>query len=101
MAMINEVVARYFNTGEFAFDDPQLIIHSLDAGIYSAGKMVASLRDQVIHGSPGTGTAECDTEEVGSSLNALLAYLGQLGQLVDQLDEQARSARPVARADVN
>ncbi|WP_454887862.1 hypothetical protein [Sphingomonas oryzagri] len=92
MAMITDVVARHFKVGEFEFEDPTLIVSSLDAGLYSAGKMVECLHDQVLHGQPGSGTSQCDPEEVGSGLEALLAYLGQLGLLVDQLDRVARSA---------
>lgn len=93
MAMIDQVVDRHFYVGESALADPSLIIVNLDTGIYSVGKMVACLRDQVIHGSPGTGQSDCDTEEVGAGLEALLAYLGQLGAMVDQLQACDRANR--------
>ncbi|KAK0361142.1 hypothetical protein LTR94_024507 [Friedmanniomyces endolithicus] len=93
MAMIDQVVDRHFHVGESALADPSLIIVNLDTGIYSVGKMVACLRDQVIHGSPGTGQSDCDTEEVGAGLEALLAYLGQLGAMVDQLQACDRANR--------
>lgn len=98
MAMIDQVVDRHFHVGESAFAAPDLIITNLDTGIYSVGKMVACLRDQVIHGSPGTGQSACDTEEVGAGLEALLAYLGQLGAMVDQLHERERASRLAATA---
>lgn len=98
MALIDQVVVRHFHVRESAFRDPQLIIHNLDAGLFSVGKLVVCLRDQVIHGSPGTGQSACDTEEVGAGLDALLAYLAQLGTMVDQLEEQyVQSSRPDCR----
>lgn len=98
MAMINDVVAKQFHVAEFGFADPELIVHTLDIGLYAAGKIVASLRDQVLHGSPGTGTSEVDIEEVSANLEELLAFLGQLGLVVDQLEARARAERLAARA---
>ena len=100
MAMMNDVIAKHFHVGECSFRDPELIVSTLDTGLYSAGKIVASLRDQVLHGSPSTGTSEVDVDEVSSGLEALLAFLGHLGFLVDQLEERARAERLAARAGV-
>lgn len=99
MAMIDDVVAEHFRVANFAFSDVELIISHLDSGLYSAGKTVVSLRDQVLHGSPGSGSIEVDGDEISAALDGLLAVMGHLGQLVDQLSERTRPKR-AGRQDV-
>lgn len=90
MAMISDVITDHFSYR----DDLQAIVMELDTGIYTVGLSVRMLRDMVLHGSPGSGSSRCDTEEVAASAQGLLAYIGYLGELIDQLEERTKpSAR--------
>jgi hypothetical protein len=83
MAEINQLVAQHLLIDQMSNLDHANIAFELDVGLGTAGRLVLCLRDQVVHGQPGSGSGVCDIDEVAAGLDALLSFLGNLGHMVD------------------
>lgn len=87
MAEINKLVAQHFRFDLMSNFNCEAIAFELNAGLGNVGRLVISLRDQIVHGKPGCGSGVCDVDEVAAGLDGLLMLLGNLGHMVDLLDQ--------------